>query len=215
MHIPDGFLSPQTFLPAYAVAAAAWAYGARRLRAELDERTLPWLAALTAFSFVLMLILVPLPGGTTAHASGIAVLAVLAGVWTAFLCISLVLVLQALLLGDGGVTALPLNALAMGLAGSAAAVLAYRGLRRFGERAALFAAGWLAVNVSAALLALALGVQPLIAAAEDGTPRFFPFGLAITLPAVMVPHAMIGIGEGLLTVALVRLARRYVPQAAS
>ena len=127
---------------------------------------------------------------------------------------SLVLLLQALLFGAGGVTALALNALAMGLVGSAAARYAYGLLRPVHEGFALVAAGWLSVNVSALLMALALGVQPLIAHAEDGQPLFFPFGLSITLPAVMIPHALIGIGEGALTLFMWRLlARRgWVPQ---
>nr|MCU0841202.1 energy-coupling factor ABC transporter permease [Thiobacillaceae bacterium] len=67
MHIPDGFLSPQTYLPAYAVCAGLWWVGMGRLKASLDEETLPYVAVLTALSFVLMMVAIPLPGGTTAH----------------------------------------------------------------------------------------------------------------------------------------------------
>jgi cobalt/nickel transport system permease protein len=208
VHIPDGFIAPQVYLPAYALAAGAWAYGARRLRASLDEETIPRLATLTAASFVLMMVAIPLPGGTTVHAAGIGLLAVVFGIWTTFMAVSLVLVLQALVFGDGGVTALPVNALAMGLAGAAAAALAWRGLERLHPASALFAAGWLSVVVPALLVAVVLGVQPLVSHREDGTPLFFPFGLEITLPAVLIPHALLGIGEGLLTVALYRFLTR-------
>ena len=141
-------------------------------------------------------------------------MALLFGVWTAFISVSLVLLLQALLFGAGGVTSLALNALAMGLVGSVAARAAYGMLRPVHEGFALVAAGWLSVNVSALLLALALGMQPAIAHTEDGQPLFFPFGLSVTLPAVMIPHALIGIGEGVLTLFMWRLlARRgWVPQ---
>jgi cobalt/nickel transport system permease protein len=152
-----------------------------------------------------MMIMVPLPGGTSAHATGIALLAILFGVWTAFLSVSLVLLLQALLFGAGGVTALAVNALAMGLVGSAAARYTYRLMRRVHEGFGLVAAGWLSVNASALLMALVLGIQPIIAHAKDGQPLFFPFGLSITLPAVMIPHALIGIGEGALTLLVFRL----------
>jgi cobalt/nickel transport system permease protein len=200
MHIPDGFISPKLYLPMYAASAGLWAYSLRRLQRKLDEAALPYLAVLTALAFVLMMLTVPLPGGTSVHAMGIGILTVLFGVWTTFLSLSLVLLLQALLLGDGGVTSLPVNAVAMGFAGSIAAAYAYRILSRVGERIALFAAGWLSINVAALMAAVALGIQPWLAHNADGTPLFFPFGLSITLPAVMIPHALLGIGEGVLTI---------------
>jgi cobalt/nickel transport system permease protein len=208
MHIPDGFIAPQMYLPAYAVAAAFWAYGLRRLRNALREEMIPRLAVLTAFSFVAMMVMLPLLGGTSVHATGVALLALLFGVWTAFVSVSLVLLLQALLFGAGGVTSLPVNALALGLVGSAVAWAAYRMLRQIHQGFALVAAGWLSVNASALLLALALGLQPVIAHTEDGQPLFFPFGLSVTLPAVMIPHALIGIGEGILTLLMWRFVDR-------
>lgn len=209
MHIPDGFIAPQMYLPAYAVAGGLWVVGATRLRSRLDDETIPMLATLTAATFVLMTIAVPLPGGTSVHAAGIAMLAVLFGIWASYLALSIVLLLQALLLGAGGVTALPWNALAMGFAGSVVAVAAFRALRRFSETAALFAAGWLAVNVAALILAVVLGLQPVIAQRPDGTPLYFPFGLAVTLPALLVPHAVVGIGEGVLTIMTYRFVTRW------
>jgi cobalt/nickel transport system permease protein len=200
MHVPDGFISPKVYAPAYAAAAGLWTYGLSRARRKLDDETIPRIAVLTAFSFVLMMILLPLPGGTSAHAAGIGILAALFGVWTAFLCISLVLLLQALLFGAGGVTSLPVNALAMGLVGGAAASFALRALRPFGERVALFAAGWVSIHAAALVLAIVLGVQPLLAHAKDGTPLFFPFGLSVTIPAILIPHAIVGVAEGILTV---------------
>ncbi len=208
MHVPDGFLSPQTYLPAYALAAGAWTYAARRLQRRLDETLLPRLAVLSALCFVLMSVMLPLPGGTSVHASRIGILAVVFGHWISFAAVSLVLLLQALVFGAGGITVLPVNALAMGLAGSAMACLGYRLLRPVSEPTGLFAAGWLASVVPALLIALVLGVQPFIAHTPDGQPLFFPFGLAVTLPAVVIPHAMLGIGEGLLTVLVVGFLRR-------
>lgn len=206
MHIPDGFIAPAVYLPAYAVAAGAWGYAAGRVRSSLDEHTLPFLAVMTASAFVLMMIAIPLPGGTTVHVAGIGLLAVLFGVASTFLSVSLVLLIQALMFGAGGITALPVNALAMGLGGAAAARLAFCGLRQWDERAALFAAGAGSVLLPAFLIAMVLGIQPLVAHAADGTPRFFPFGLSVTLPAVLIPHLVLALGEGVLTV----LAYRYL-----
>jgi cobalt/nickel transport system permease protein len=95
----------------------------------------------------------------------------------------------------------------MGLCGSLASVAAFRGLRRLNETAAVAVAAWLSVVLPGFLVALALSVQPLIAHREDGTPLFFPFGLAITLPAVLIPHVFIGAGEAVLTVLVWRFAQ--------
>ncbi len=206
MHIPDGFLSPQTYLPAYAVAAGAWTWAARGLRDRLDETTVPRLAMLTALAYGLGLVMVPLPGGTSGHALGVAILALIFGIRPAFLAYSLVLLLQSLLFGAGGITALPVNALAIGLVGAGAAVAAKRLLTGINETAAVALAAWLSVVLPGVVVALVLGIQPLIAQQADGTPLFFPFGPEITLPAVLVPHLAIGVGEAVLTVLVWRYA---------
>ena len=207
MHIPDGFLSPQTYLPAAALAVGAWSWAARGLRDALDETLIPRLAMLTALAYGLGLVMLPLPGGTSGHALGVAMLALLFGVRLAFLAYSGVLLLQALLFGAGGLTALPINALAIGLAGATTAIVAFQILKRLNETLAVAVAAWLSVMVSGALVALVLGIQPLIAHKPDGTPLFFPFGLAITLPAVLIPHVFIGIAEAALTLMVWRYAR--------
>jgi len=207
MHIPDGFLSPQTYLPAYALAAGAWAWAARGLRERLDETTVPRLAMLTALAYGLGLVMVPVPGGTSGHMLGVALLALIFGIRLAFLSYSLVLLLQALLFGAGGVTALPINALALGLVGATAAVAVKGLLARLNETAAVAVGAWLSVVLPGVIVALVLGVQPLIAHQPDGTPLFFPFGPEITLPAVLIPHLAIGIGEAALTVLIWRYAR--------
>lgn len=209
MHIPDGFISPKMYIPAYTVSAGLWAYGARKVKKELDIETIPRLAVMTALAFVLMMIAVPLPGGTSAHATGIGLLAVLFGPWIAFLSISLVLLLQALLFGIGGITTLPINALAMGMAGGTVGAYSFRILRTHNCNAALFTAGWLSVTTAAALTAVALGVQPVIAHAGDGTPLFFPFGLRLTVPAVLIPHIIVGVGEGLLTILVYNFVEKF------
>jgi cobalt/nickel transport system permease protein len=199
VHIPDGFLAPQVYAPAYGVAGVLWAAGLRRLRRTLDPAAVPRLAVATAVAFALMLITVPLPGGTTVHVTGVGMVAVLFGVWQAFLALSLVYLMQAVMFGDGGVTAVPVMALALGLGGSAAAVAAHALLARW-RTAALFAAGWFGTVVPAVLVALVLGWQPHLASGPDGRPLFFPFSWAVTLPAVVVPHLAVGVADGVLTV---------------
>lgn len=207
MHIPDGFLSPQTYLPATALAVGAWAWAARGLRDRLDETLIPRLAMLTALAYGLGLVMLPLPGGTSAHTLGVAILALLFGLRLAFLAYSGVLLLQALLFGAGGLTALPVNALALGLIGSATALLTFRLLKPVNESLAVATAAWLSMIVPGVLVAIVLGIQPLIAMQPDGSPLFFPFGIEITLPAILVPHALIGLVEALLTLLVWRHAK--------
>ena len=208
MHIPDGLISPQTYLPALALAAPLWLLAGRKLKARLGDEALPRLAVFTALAFLLSTLMLPLPGGTSGHAVGVGLLALVFGPWIAFMAYSLVLLLQAVVVGAGGVTSLPVNALAMGFVGAWVTVGLHAALRRFDEAVAVVVSVWAGVMVAALILALVLGLQPSIAQAPDGTPRFFPFGPAVTLPALLIPHALIGAGEAVLTLLVYRHARR-------
>ncbi|MGB4468331.1 MAG: energy-coupling factor ABC transporter permease [Azovibrio sp.] len=208
MHVPDGFLSPQTWIPAWGLAIGAWAWAARDLRRHLDEATVPRLAMLTALAYGLGLVMVPLPGGSSGHVLGVALLTLLFGLKPAFLAYSGVLLLQALLFGAGGITTLGINALALGLAGGVVALLLFRLLRPIHEGTAVALAAWGSVMTGALLLALVLGAQPLLASQADGSPLFFPFGWSITLPALLIPHLFIGLGEAALTLLVWRHARQ-------
>lgn len=199
MHIPDGLIAPQAYLAAAAIAVPCWAYAVKRVSTTLDEAAIPRLAVLTALAFVLSTIMVPLPGGTSAHLSGMGLLVLAFGLWPAFLAFSLVLTLQALLLGAGGITALPVNALTMGLAGGAVVAGVRSLLGTYTSAWATVLPVWLGVVVAAALLALVLGVQPWLASDADGQPLFFPFGPVVTLPVIVLPHMIIGLLEGVLT----------------
>lgn len=208
MHIPDGLLSPQTYLPALAVAVPLWVLALRRLRGRVGDSVLPRLAVFTALAFVLSTLMLPLPGGTSAHAIGVALLALVFGPWSAFMAYTLVLVLQAFVLGAGGVTSLPVNALAMGFAGAWTATGVARLLTPLHRDAGVALAVAGSVLTSALLVALVLGVQPLIARSPEGSPLFFPFGLRVTLPAILLPHLFIAVAEAALTVLVLRHARR-------
>ncbi len=208
MHIPDGFVSPQTYVPAAALAAVAWPVAARGLRRRLDDALVPRLAMVTALAYGLGLVMLPLPGASSGHVVGVAMLALLFGVRLAFLAYSLVLLLQALLFGAGGVTTLPVNALLVGLVGAATAAGAFHLLRPVHETAAVAVAAALSVVVAAAGVAGVLALQPVIAHAADGTPRYFPFGWRIVLPALVLPHLAVAAIEAVVTVLVWRHARR-------
>ena len=214
MHIPDGFLSPQTYLPAYAIAAGGWAWAAKGLKEQLDETIVPRLALLTALAYALGLIMVPIPGGTSGHVLGVAMLALIFGLRATFVSYSMVLLLQSLLFGAGGITALAVNALAMGLIGAASAIAVHKLLARVNQTLSVAIAAWVSVFLSGTVIAIILGIQPLISHTEEGTPLFFPFTLSVTLPAILIPHLFIGIGEAALTVLVWRYARsrQWLPE---
>jgi cobalt/nickel transport system permease protein len=212
MHIPDGLIAPQVYLSAYAVAIPAWTYAVRKVARDFDDALIPRLAVLTALAFVLTTIMIPLPGGTTGHFIGVGLLALAFGIWPAFLAYSLVLMLQSLLLGTGGITVLAINALAMGLIGAAVTVGSRRLLQTFHRPTSVVVGVWLGVLVSATLVALVLGIQPMMGSDAEGQPLFFPFGPSVTLPVVVGPHVIIGLGEGLLTwLVLSMVQRKTVP----
>lgn len=203
MHVPDGFLSPALTLPALAAAAPLWALAARRHLGRGAAEALPVVGALTAVAFVIQTIAIPVPGGTSTHLMGVTLLALLVDPLAAFLCQSLVLLLQALFLGSGGVTVLGVNALAMGLLGPVAGWLVHRLLRRASERAAVFAAAYVSVQVSALAVALLLGLQHRL------DPTFFPVPFAVSAGAMLVPSlALAGPVEGLYTVFALALLRK-------
>ncbi|ABS26507.1 energy-coupling factor ABC transporter permease [Anaeromyxobacter sp. Fw109-5] len=203
MHVPDGFVSPQLTVPAWAVSAPLWAWAARRHFGHSAAESLPVVGALTALAFVVQTIMVPLPGGTSTHLLGVTLLALLRGPLVAFVCESLVLAVQALFFGAGGFTVLGVNALAMGLLGPLAGWLVHLALRRLSRRAAAFLAAWVAVQVSTLAVALVLGLQHRLSA------TYFPAPLPVTLAAMMVPSlAVTGPAEGLYTLFALAILRR-------
>jgi cobalt/nickel transport system permease protein len=203
VHVPDGFLSPTVTLPAWGAAAPLWYWAVRRNFGASATESLPVVGALTALAFVVQSIMIPVPGGTSAHLTGVAILAFLYDPGVAFVCESLVLLLQALFFGAGGFTVLGVNALAMGLLGPGAAWLVYRALRRPWPRAAAFAGAYVGIQTATLAVALVLGLQHWLS--SDYMPVPFP----VLLTAMMVPSlSVVGVVEGLYTVATLSLLRR-------
>ncbi len=203
MHVPDGFLSPQVTLPAWAAAAPLWAWAARRNFGASSTESLPVVGSLTALAFVVQGLMIPVPGGTSAHLTGVAILAILYNPGVAFVCESLVLLLQALFFGAGGFTVLAVNALAMGLVGPGAAWLTWRALRRLSERTAAFAGAYVGIQAATFSVALVLGLQHRL------SPAYMPVPFEVTAVAMLVPSlTVLGVVEGLYTVATLALLRR-------
>jgi len=197
MHIPDGYLSPQTVVATYAVAVPLWVYGFKKLKKTLNEETLPLIGVLSAMSFIIMMFNIPIPGATSGHAVGAVLIAILFDPWIGFVSVSLVLLIQALVFGDGGISTFAANALSMAFVGSFVGYYVFEFLKRY--KVAPFVAGWCGLVASSILTSFILGIQPLFWS-ENGQPLYFPFDLKTTFVALVGSHMLFfGVVEGIFT----------------
>ena len=218
MHIPDGYLSPATCAALYAGAAPFWYIALRRVSRLLNTRLIPLLSLFAAFSFVVMMFNLPLPGGTTGHAVGVGVAAIVLGPWAAMLAISTALIIQAFFFGDGGITALGANCFNLAIAGSLVAGGVYR---MIGGRSPLNSArrviaaalgGYAAINIAALLTAIEFGIQPMFYRDAAGTPLYAPYPLSIAIPAMMIGHlTFAGFAEAIVSGGVVAYLQRSDP----
>jgi cobalt/nickel transport system permease protein len=202
----------------YAASAPCWWAALRRTRRKLFGRTLPLLSLFAAFSFVTMMFNLPLPGGTTGHAVGVGIAAIVLGPWASLLAISLALAIQALFFGDGGITTLGANCFNMAIAGSFAAWGIYQlvslGAAAESRRRVVAAAlaGYGAINLSALLAAIEFGIQPMLFHDAMGAPLYAPYPLRIAIPAMMAGHLTIaGAAEAVMSAGLFSYLRRNEP----
>ena len=197
MHIPDGYLSPSTCGVMFGAAAPFWYVAARRVRQTLTGRTVPVLALLSAFSFVLMMFNVPLPGGTTAHAIGGTLLAIVLGPWAAVLGISVVLLIQALFFGDGGLMTFGANCFNMAIVLPLVGYFIHKVISSNSEATssrrlvAAVLASYVAIIVAAFVDSIELGLQPHFFHTANGTPLYCPYGLGQAIPAMVGGHLLV------------------------
>ncbi len=193
MHIPDGFLSVWVSLLFWLISAAILAYALRRVGQDLGERQVPLMGVLAATIFAGQMLNFSVTGGTSGHLLGAALATILLGPWAAILVMTTVVAVQALVFQDGGLLVLGANIFNMAVVGVAVAHFAYRSVqrlangRRWGILAGGFVAAWLSIEIAALACALQLALS--------GTS---PANIAV--PAMGGIHALIGIGEGLITV---------------
>lgn len=215
MHIPDGYLGPQTYLTTYGVMAPLWAIALRKVKKTVNTRQVPLLALGAAFSFLIMMFNVPIPGGTTGHAVGGVLVAILLGPWAAVIAVSLALAVQAFLFGDGGITALGANCFNMAFLMPMVGWWSYRLLagdsdanskRRVMAAAIASYAGLVVAALSASIM---FGLQPLIARDAAGHALYCPYGLNIAVPAMLAEHLLLfGLVEAAVTGLVVAYLRR-------
>lgn len=217
MHIPDGYLAPQTAVPLLAIMVPVWAVAVKKVQKSLKKKEVPVLAVGAAFSFTIMMFNLPIPGGSSAHAVGAVLLAILLGPWAACLGVSTALIIQALVFNDGGILAIGANCFNMGvimpfigyyiykvIKGSAG-TLSGRGI------AAAFIAGYFGLNFAALSTAVMFGSQYELFKSANNTPLYFPLSLKTAVIAMMSEHlTLAGPVEGLVTaLGLVFVGRSY------
>jgi len=192
MHIPDGFLSTGVSLILWIVSIAVIAYSLKRVGNELGERQVPFMGVLAAAIFAAQMLNFTVVGGTSGHLLGAALATILLGPWAAVIVMTSVVAIQALIFQDGGLIVLGANLFNMAIVGVAVAYMVYRTIYRMsgGRQWGIFVGGFIAAWASIELAALACAFE----LAASGTS---PANVAI--PAMGSIHALIGIGEGLIT----------------
>jgi cobalt/nickel transport system permease protein len=198
MHIPDGFLNVATVATTCAISAGGVGNAARLANKKLGEKQVPLMGMLAAFIFAAQMLNFPIVGGTSGHFLGAALASILLGPWAGVLIMSCVLIAQSLIFQDGGLLALGANILNMGIIASFSSYYLYRlfisimGNGRRGVLVGSFAGAWFSVFLAAIACSIELavsGISPINA----------------VLPAMAGVHALIGIGEGLITGAVLSL----------
>ena len=209
MHIPDGYLSPQTYIPFIGIFVTAAAVAVRKVNNEVSARNIPYLGMAAAFSFIIMMFNLPIPGGTTGHAVGSAVIAILFGPWAATVAVSVALIIQALVFGDGGITAIGANCFNMAVFMPFVAYYIFilfsnNAAKKVRVNIAAFISGYFSLVMTAILTAVEFGIQPMIASTSDGKALYCPYDLSIAIPAMAIEHLLLfGIVEGIITALIV------------
>jgi cobalt/nickel transport system permease protein len=201
LHIPDGFLSIFIAAISWFLAAIVVAIAVRRAQEQLNERLVPLAGIIAAFIFAGQMINFPVAGGTSGHLIGAALAAIVLGPWLGILVMTAVIALQGLLFQDGGLVVMGANILVMGVIPALIGYGLYRGVAERSRRlrlAVAMVAAWVSVLAAALITSLLLGFS--------GTLSF-----RIVVPAMLGVHAIIGVGEALITVAALSFILRARP----
>jgi len=219
MHIPDGYLGPGTCGLFYLAMLPIWTVASRIVKKTLNSRQVPLLAIGAAFSFVIMMFNVPIPGGTTGHAVGAVLAAILLGPWAACIAVTVALVIQALLFGDGGITAIGANCFNMAFVEVFTGYYLYRfisgsSLVTSGRRViAAGVAGYVGINIAALSAAFMFGIQPLLYKSAGGQALYCPYGLNVALPVMLGEHLLVfGWVEAIVTALVIKYLQKHSPE---
>jgi cobalt/nickel transport system permease protein len=218
MHIPDNYLSPTTCLAMGAVMIPIWARAAKKVKKEITKKKMPLMGIGASLSFLIMMFNIPLPGGTTGHAIGGTLLAILLGPYAACISVTIALLIQALLFGDGGVLAFGANSFNMAFVIPFVGYYLYKFLKERiktgkGEYISSLIGSYIAINIAALCAALEFGIQPILFKDALGMPLYCPYPLSITIPSMLIPHlAVVGILEAFITVGVLSFIKKVSPE---
>jgi cobalt/nickel transport system permease protein len=197
MHIPDGYLTPYVFVPAFIITIIFWAICLKKVK--LTEKQVPIMGLLTALFFAAMMMNYPVVGGTTAHLLGGASMGLILGPFAGGISVTIILVLQALLFGDGGLTTLGANVLNMGIIGVLVPCVMFLILNKLvgatGKK--LYAIIFVSAFAGDVLAAIAAGTELGL------SQPVFQYGISVAVPAMAINHSIIGVAEGVVTMILV------------
>lgn len=217
MHIPDNYLSPSTCAVMFVAMAPVWYYSVKKVKEVVSQDKIPLIGVGAAFSFMLMMFNLPIPDGTTAHAVGGTLIALLLGPYAACIAVSVALLIQALVFGDGGILSFGANCFNMAFVLPFTGYYLYRFFKKFlpssvGDKVAIFLAAYIGINLAAFCASVEFGIQPLLFTDSAGQPLYCPYPLWISIPAMIFPHLTIaGIAEGVFTVALYSFITKVSP----
>ena len=218
MHIPDGYLGPATCGFFYVAMLPIWTAASKIVKKTLKAKQVPLLAIGAAFSFVIMMFNLPIPGGSTGHAVGGVLVAILLGPWAACIAITVALVIQALLFGDGGITAIGANCFNMAFVLPFVGYYIYKAISYNApmdsnrKMIAAGIAGYIGINVAASLAGVEFGLQPLLYHTANGQALYCPYGLKVAVPAMAGEHLLVfGWVEAVVTALVVKYLQKQVP----
>ncbi len=218
MHIPDGYLSPQTCTVMAAGMVPVWAIAAKKVKQTIKAKYVPLMAIGAAFSFTIMMYNVPIPDGTTAHAVGGALLAIILGPWAATIAITVALALQALLFGDGGILAFSANCFNMAFVLPFVSYFTYRLIAGNSEKLSArrwvggLVGGYAGINLAAIAAGVEFGLQPMLFHGPGGAPLYSPYPLQVAVPAMAFAHLTIaGPIEAVVTALVIRYLQAANP----
>jgi cobalt/nickel transport system permease protein len=206
MHLPDGLMDPEVWIAGWIVALAVIGLAVMKIGKRLDEKTIPLMAVLAAGIFVAQMLNFPIVGGATGHLIGAALATILLGPWAAMLIITVILVIQGLVFGDGGVTTLGLNILNMAIIAPVVTWGVLRLAGKKGQNVGIPIAAWTSVFVAATVCALELSLSYSLSGGAYGI-----IGTA-AFPTMMGYHLFIGIGEAIITTGIIVYVSRVAPE---